>query len=155
MRWIDVANQELLEMSSMKPQVSPHESTYRAWVLPWGKAWKNGFQGLTLLQPGFSPLPPAQEASSILFSPTQPSSNPSLFLFFTGVSQDSLFLYAVPSARILSDDYSFLVTKSPPCLTSSWVIIYIKKASYLMYTFLSKGIRVRNLEIFYTFSWII
>ena len=59
---------------------------------------------------------------------------PSPFWLFKGVSEE-LLLSTGPSARVLSEDYIFLVTASPPCPTSSWVIIYTKKASHFMCTF--------------------
>lgn len=106
------ASQEVLEMSSIKPKASPISLPRRARVLPWGKAWKNGFQGLTSLQPGFS-LPSSHYVYQLLRPALSHSAllkPPSPFWLFKGVSEEHLLLSTVPSARVLSEDYSFLVT---------------------------------------------
>lgn len=97
MGWPDAASQEVLKGSSIKPKVSHMSPPRWAWIFPWGDAWQNGFQKLTLWtltwsQPGFSCLPPVLPTSSVSRLCTAPSYStlshpPSPLLLFRGVLQ--------------------------------------------------------------------
>lgn len=83
---IDAASQEVLEMFSIKQKVSP--------ISPSHRAWKNGFQGLSLRQPGIF-LPSSHDVYQLTKS-SLPCSTllkpPSPFWLFRGVFEDHHFL---------------------------------------------------------------
>jgi len=143
---IDAASQEVLEMFSIKQKVSP--------ISPSHRAWKNGFQGLSLWQPGiFLPsshnvyqLTKSSLPCSTLLKPSSP-----FWLFRVSLRTTTSF-YTGPSARIFSEYILFLVTKSPTCPTSSWAIIYTQKSSHFMCIFSWIGGQNSSLGIFHKLS---
>ena len=99
---IDAASQEVLEMFSIKQKVSP--------ISPSHRAWKNGFQGLSLRQPGIF-LPSSHDVYQLTKS-SLPCSTllkpPSPFWLFRGVFEDHHFLLYRALCQNFLRVYSFL-----------------------------------------------